>query len=55
MLSSLEVSTPEIPNTSSLHPLYEGAAPPIYICLCALAFPYTGVLNPHRTKGLSSH
>jgi hypothetical protein len=29
--------------------------PPTYSCLPSLAFPYTGALSLHRTKGLSSH
>jgi hypothetical protein len=29
--------------------------PPTHPCLTALAFPYTGTLSLHRTKGLSSH
>ena len=29
--------------------------PPTHSCLPALAFLYTGALNPHRIKGRSSH
>ena len=34
---------------------YEGVPPPTYFCFPTLAFPYTGALSLHWTKGLSSH
>jgi hypothetical protein len=55
------IPPPGFPFTNPLshHPslcLYEGASPPIHhSSLPTLAFPYTGALSLHRTKGLSSH
>jgi hypothetical protein len=34
---------------------FEGAPLPTHFYLPTLAFPYTGALSLHRTKGLSSH
>ena len=53
MLSPLSVSPLQIPIPSTC--FYEGVLPPTHSHLTALAFPYTGASNLHRTKGLSSH
>ena len=51
---------PGFPSGSSLFPpsspcFYEGAPPPTHSLLPTLAFPYSGALSLHRSKGLSSH
>ena len=57
MLSPFPVSPPEtpypiLPPPASMRVLPH---PPTHFCLPILAFPYTGALSLHRTKGLSSH
>jgi len=42
-------------TTSALLFWRELLHPPIHSCLTALAFPYTGTLSLHRTKGLPFH
>ena len=56
ILSSLTVPPPETPYTIPPPPASIRVLPqPTHSCLPALAFPYTGALSLHRTKGLSSH
>ena len=56
MLSSLQIPTPKLPI-----PSYSPAStrvfphPPTHYHFPVLAFPYTGTLSLHRTKGLSSY
>lgn len=52
------ISFPDFPSRNPLsHPpfpyFYDDAPPPTHFCLIALAFPHTGALSFHRTKGLS--
>ena len=52
-----QVSPLQIPYSNPLYPTSMRVLPlcPIYSCLTALAFLYTGTANLHRTKGLFSH
>ena len=55
MLSPFMVFCREAPIPSASPCFYEGDPPPTHSYLTALAFPYTGALSLHRTKGFSSH
>jgi hypothetical protein len=50
LVSPLETSYPILPPPASVRVLPH---PSTHFCLPALAFPYTGESNLHRTKGLS--
>ena len=51
----LPLTPQKLPIPSSLPLLLGGVHPPTCSCLPETAFPYTGSLSLHRTKGLSSH
>ena len=55
MLSPFLVSPQQTPILSPSPCFYEGAPTPTYSHLTSLAFPYTGALSLHRTKGFHSH
>ena len=57
MLSPFLVPPPETPYPVPSPPasMRVFPHPPTHSHLPALAFPYTGTLSLHRTKGLSSH
>ena len=50
-VSPLETPYPILPPPASMRMLLHTP----HSCLPALAFPYTRALDPHRTKGCSSH
>jgi len=55
MLFVFSVSPPQTSFPSSITSLRVLPRPPIYSCLSALAFPYTGALSLHRTNVLPSY